>query len=137
MKMLNLKQELSSNAYPGRGIVIGKTPDGKAALVTFKRNGATHIFSTLMNLPPALLRELARNAGVHLYGDGTDPVLIGNDIVAIHGKTGGRKSLSVREGMELFPLLGPEKSIKKSGETFEVIPGRTYIFHVRKTVSGR
>lgn len=125
--------------YPASGFdrLLGSTPDGKAALVTFKRNGVTHIFSTLMNLPPDLIRELARNAGVHLYGDGSDPVFIGNDIVAIHGKTGGRKNLLLPPGLELIPLLGPEKSVKKSGEAFEVIPGRTYIFHVRKTVPGR
>lgn len=35
MKMLDLKQELSSNTYPGRGIVIGKTPDGKKAVTAY------------------------------------------------------------------------------------------------------
>ena len=35
MKMIDLKQELSSNAYPGRGIVIGKTPDGKKAVTAY------------------------------------------------------------------------------------------------------
>ena len=29
MKMLSLSEELKNNAYPGRGIVLGKTPDGK------------------------------------------------------------------------------------------------------------
>ena len=29
MKMRQLANELGENAYPGRGIVIGKTPDGK------------------------------------------------------------------------------------------------------------
>lgn len=29
MKMLSLEKELRENAYPGRGIVIGRTPDGK------------------------------------------------------------------------------------------------------------
>ena len=35
MKMIDLKQELSQNAYPGRGIVIGKTPDGKKAVTAY------------------------------------------------------------------------------------------------------
>ncbi len=30
-----MKQELSSNAYPGRGIVVGLTPDGKYALTAY------------------------------------------------------------------------------------------------------
>lgn len=35
MNMLSLEQELKSNAYPGRGIVIGKTPDGKKAVTAY------------------------------------------------------------------------------------------------------
>lgn len=33
--MLSLEQELKNNAYPGRGIVIGKTPDGKKAAAAY------------------------------------------------------------------------------------------------------
>ena len=29
MQMLSLENELKENSYPGRGIVIGKTPNGK------------------------------------------------------------------------------------------------------------
>lgn len=35
MKMLNLAEELRGNAYPGRGIVIGRTPDGKKAVTAY------------------------------------------------------------------------------------------------------
>ena len=35
MKMLSLEQELKENAYPGRGIVIGKTPDGTRAVTAY------------------------------------------------------------------------------------------------------
>ncbi|HCK87262.1 MAG TPA: inosine monophosphate cyclohydrolase, partial [Erysipelotrichaceae bacterium] len=35
MKMLDLSQELKSNAYPGRGIVIGKSKDGKSAVTAY------------------------------------------------------------------------------------------------------
>ena len=31
MKMLSIEQELKSNSYPGRGIIRGKSPDGKKA----------------------------------------------------------------------------------------------------------
>ena len=33
--MLSLQQELKSNAYPGRGIVIGLTPDGTKAVTAY------------------------------------------------------------------------------------------------------
>ena len=35
MKMLSLSEELKNNAYPGRGIVLGKTPDGKKAAAAY------------------------------------------------------------------------------------------------------
>ena len=33
--MTSMKQELSTNAYPGRGIVVGSTPDGKKAVTAY------------------------------------------------------------------------------------------------------
>jgi hypothetical protein len=35
MKMISLEQELKGNSYPGRGIVIGKTADGKEAAIAY------------------------------------------------------------------------------------------------------
>lgn len=35
MKQLSLQEELQANAYPGRGIVIGKTPDGTKAVTAY------------------------------------------------------------------------------------------------------
>lgn len=35
MKMLNLAEDLRNNSYPGRGIIIGKTPDGTRAVAAY------------------------------------------------------------------------------------------------------
>lgn len=35
MKMLSLSEELKNNGYPGRGIVLGRTPDGKKAVAAY------------------------------------------------------------------------------------------------------
>jgi hypothetical protein len=35
MQMLSLEQELKKNEYPGRGIVIGRTPDGTKAVAAY------------------------------------------------------------------------------------------------------
>ena len=35
MKMLSLEKELRENAYPGRGIVIGRSTDGKKAVTAY------------------------------------------------------------------------------------------------------
>ena len=51
MKKLDLAQELNSNAYPGRGIVIGRTPDGKKAAIAYfimgrSENSRNRVFVT-------------------------------------------------------------------------------------------
>lgn len=35
MKTLNIYEELANNAYPGRGIIIGRTADGKSAVTAY------------------------------------------------------------------------------------------------------
>ena len=35
MEMLSIAKELQGNAYPGRGIIIGKTPDGTKAVTAY------------------------------------------------------------------------------------------------------
>ena len=35
MKPVSLYEDLSSNSYPGRGIVIGKSEDGKNAVIAY------------------------------------------------------------------------------------------------------
>ena len=35
MKKLSIEEELRNNSYPGRGIIIGKTPDGKKAVTAY------------------------------------------------------------------------------------------------------
>ena len=51
MEMLNLANELSANAYPGRGIVIGKSKDGKKAVTAYfimgrSENSRNRVFVT-------------------------------------------------------------------------------------------
>ena len=35
MEMLSLEQDLKNNSYPGRGIVIGRSADGKSAVAAY------------------------------------------------------------------------------------------------------
>lgn len=35
MNTINLSEELKSNSYPGRGIVVGKSQDGKSAVTAY------------------------------------------------------------------------------------------------------
>lgn len=51
MKAVDIKQELSSNAYPGRGIIIGKSGDGRHAVIAYfimgrSENSRNRVFET-------------------------------------------------------------------------------------------
>ena len=51
MEMLSIEKELQGNAYPGRGIIIGKTPDGKKAVSAYfimgrSENSRNRVFVT-------------------------------------------------------------------------------------------
>ena len=35
METVNIAKELSSNEYPGRGIILGKSPNGKNAVISY------------------------------------------------------------------------------------------------------
>lgn len=51
MKMLSLEQELANNSYPGRGIIIGRSADGKKAVTAYfimgrSENSRNRVFVT-------------------------------------------------------------------------------------------
>ena len=64
--------------------VLGTFQDGKTAFA--RKNLQNHItlYSTVGNMPAPVYREIARNAGVHIYYEGTDPVYINNRLIGIH-----------------------------------------------------
>ena len=112
--------------------VLGRDENGDPALVSLKRNGATHYFSTLPNLPVEAVRELARRAGVFLYTPDTrDPAWIGNDLVFIHTATAGAKRIALPPGTKLKRILGGlSKDEFAPGEAWPGEAGRTYGFQV-------
>lgn len=100
MKMLSIEQELKSNSYPGRGIIIGKSEDGKKAVTAYFIMGRS---------------ENSRNRIFVEAGDGirtqafnpdklTDPSLIIYAPVRVLGNktivTNGDQTDTIYEGMD-------------------------------------
>ncbi len=112
--------------------LLATTPDGKPAMVSWRRDNVKNYFAAVPNLPPAMFRTIARQAGVWCYADGSDPVYAGNDFVAIHMKSGGKKSLNIPAGLKAKAVIGPLHGYFKSGQTWDVIPGLTYGFLLEK-----
>lgn len=112
--------------------VLAQTPEGKPALVRWRKGGLTQYFATVPNLPPGALRAIAAGAGVHSYFIGEDPVHAGNDLVALHAKTGGRKTLALPPGLRARAVLGPWAGTLNGGGAFTAVAGRTYGFLIEK-----
>ncbi len=121
--------------YPVSGFdkVIGKSQEGKPMLVSWEKDGVTHYFSTLMTLPPELIREIAKKAGIHLYAESfSDPLLIGNDCIFLHAASDGRKKLLLPAGYTATAIAGPISGEFGNTPEFEAAAGRTYGFLLKK-----
>ena len=100
MKMLSIEQELKNNSYPGRGIIIGKTPDGKKAVTAYfimgrSENSRNRVF-------------VEEGEGIHTQAFDpsklTDPSLIIYAPVRVLGNktivTNGDQTDTIYEGMD-------------------------------------
>ena len=93
MKKLDLAKELSTNAYPGRGIVIGKSADGKHAVTAYFIMGRS---------------ENSRNRIFAQTEDGIkteafDPSKLVDPSLIIYSPVRVLESLCWRNGTEHFP----------------------------------
>ena len=77
MKMLSIEQELKSNSYPGRGIIIGKSPDGKKAVTAYFIMGRSENSRNRVIIY-APVRVLG-NKTIVTNGDQTDTIYEGMD----------------------------------------------------------
>lgn len=119
MSYLSLEQELKSNAYPGRGIVIGRTPDGAHAVTAYfimgrSQNSRNRIFAEegdgirTQAFDPSKLED----PSLIIYA----PVrVLGNDTIVTNGDQTDTIYAFIRDG--LFPGYSFEAAL--ATRTFE------------------
>ena len=100
MEMRQLANELGENAYPGRGIVIGKTPDGKKAVMAY------FIMGRSVNSRNRIFVEDGEGIRTQAFDPSklTDPSLIIYTPVRVLGNktivTNGDQTDTIYEGMD-------------------------------------
>ena len=100
MEMLSIEKELQGNAYPGRGIIIGKTPDGKKAVTAYFIMGRSEISRNRVFV------EEGRGIRTQAFDPSklTDPSLIIYAPVRVLGNktivTNGDQTDTIYEGMD-------------------------------------
>lgn len=121
--------------YPISGYdkVLGNDKDGKPVLVMKNKNGATHYFSTLTNLPMEFYASLMKKHNIRRYCEKiSDPVWVGNDVIFLHAKTGGEKSFILSDCLQARAIIGPFKCSLCNNQKFIAQPAMTYGFIVEK-----
>ena len=100
MNMISLKEDLRGNSYPGRGIVIGKTPDGTKAVTAYFIMGRSE------NSRNRVFVEEGQGIRTQAFDPSklTDPSLIIYAPVRVLGNktivTNGAKTDTIYEGMD-------------------------------------
>lgn len=122
--------------YPVSGFeqILAKDDDGNPMMVAWQRDGVHHLFSVLMNPTTDLLRTLFARAGIHLYTpDATDSLHVGNDVVFLNAKIGGRKQLLLPAGCRAKAIAGPITGDFGTSPAWNAVPGRSYGFLIERT----
>jgi hypothetical protein len=74
--------------------VVGRLQgSNRAGLVVKRRDGWTGVYSAAMTLPPGLLRNLAREAGVHLWSETDEALYTDGRFLSLHASADGDKVL--------------------------------------------
>ncbi|MEY8352289.1 IMP cyclohydrolase [Lachnospiraceae bacterium 54-53] len=100
MKLISLEHELKNNSYPGRGIVIGRTPDGTRALTAYFIMGRSE------NSRNRIFAEEGEGIRTQAFDPSklTDPSLIIYTPVRVMGNktivTNGDQTDTIYEGMD-------------------------------------
>jgi hypothetical protein len=83
--------------------IVGRLVDGaRPGLVVKTMDGWTSIYSGAMTLPPALMRAIAREAGVHIWLETDDALYTDGQFVGLHAATDGEKRLVFPSPCEVF-----------------------------------
>jgi hypothetical protein len=77
----------------------------RPGLLVKRAAGWTSVYSSAPIVPAALLREIARAAGCHIYSDGNDVVYANRRFVAIYSPSGGERTIRLRRPGRVLDVL--------------------------------
>jgi len=100
--------------------VVGRLVDSRRpGMVVKSADGWTSIYSAAMQFPPALLRNIARSAGVHIWLDSDDALYTDGQYVGVHAASEGVKRLTLPGPHRVFDARTGQ-SVPTDGGTVSV-----------------
>jgi len=101
---------------PSAEIIAVRQADGAPAVALKRMNGWTSVYSASYNLPPNLLRSLARAAGCQIYLDTGDPLAADNAFLCVHASKEGAKAVRLPGARRVTNAMTGE-SLPTQGDT--------------------
>ncbi len=90
------------------------------------------VWSAAPNLPSALLRGIARQAGVHIYSDGDDVVYAGRGLLAVHTSYAGPRTLKLPSRWTAYDPFEHRILAKNTSQMTIQLPARRTILLLRR-----
>ena len=123
---------------PGAEILGHYEEGGEPALARKAHEGFVSVVSAAPSLPGSLLRRLAAAAGVHIFSETDDAVYACNDLLALHARSTGLKTLSLPGPETLFDLVNEVEIPARDGRSRFYLPrGETALFQRRPSPAGQ
>lgn len=97
----------------------------KPGLVVKALDGWTSVYSSAPILPAALLRNIVRAAGGHIYCDNGDLVLANRNFLAIYGLEGGRRKVRLPRAARVVDVMSGETVSAGGAELSLDMPANT------------
>ncbi len=81
----------------------------------------TSVYSAAPNMPAAVLRGIARFAGVHIYSETGDVLQVTPQLLGVHTSGGGRRTFRLPRRVEIVHDLLADRTIARNTAEFEAI----------------
>jgi hypothetical protein len=115
----------------GRAQVLARYADcGEVGIASMAQGDWTSVYCGTLQMPSGLLRDLARQAGVHVYNEQDDIVTAGNGFVGLHACSEGRKLLRMPARCRLTDALTGETRGPAAEFGFDMRLGDTVLLQV-------
>ncbi len=86
---------------------------GTVGLACKNVNGANSIYSTVAPIDSAVLRDIARFAGVHVYLDTSDPSYFSRSLIGVHACKAGVRRLDMPDSEPIYDIIN-DKALTSS-----------------------
>jgi hypothetical protein len=88
----------------------------KPGLVVKKQSGWTSIYSSAPILPAELLRNIAREAGCHIYSDANDVVYANKNFLCVYAPGGGTRTIRLPNRAKVIDVLENKTVVDNANE---------------------